>query len=118
MKPEPMDTPLTRAILAMLEYLHAHGNGEYICHTPDGLLKFLQQHGGATTSEPDFPANTRALGRQLTRLAPEIKERGIIIEQSRDREYGRLWTVATKEDYRPAPTARRLKAESIRIYGR
>jgi hypothetical protein len=101
----------------MLEYLRGYEGEKYICHTPDGLLKFLQKHGGGATTETGFPANTRALGRELTRIAPELTARGIIIEAARDRDYGRLWTIATEEDYRPAPTASRLKAERRRIYG-
>jgi hypothetical protein len=110
--------PLEAAVFVMLEYLAESGELQCITHTPDGLLAYLQKHGGASTTDADFPRNTRALGRQLMRLAPEVNARGVIIEPDRDRYFGRLWTIATEEDYCPAPTAQRLKAEEARIYGR
>lgn len=119
MQTEPTQTPLACAILVMLEYLRLNSpNGESICHTPTGILEFLKLHGGEAANAPGFPATPEQMGRALSQIEPELKAQKIIVKADKCRTFGRLWTIAREVVFRPAPTARRMKAESMRIYGR
>lgn len=119
MKLESSGSPLCRAILSMLDYLRQYGpQGEYICHTPTGILEFLKKHGGQAANDRNFPTTADQIGRALSQVAPELKAQRIVIKADRCRSMGRLWTIAREEDFRPAPTARRLRELETRIYER
>jgi hypothetical protein len=90
---------LCRALISLLDSIQSRGEYRANCNTPAGLLAALKKHGGAATSEKDFPKNVQRLGMALSSEKAALMAAGIVTACKRDHLWGRFWMIAGTSEF-------------------